>query len=55
LHLTGDANAPGAIAHAVYQGHKTAQELGRTAADIRAGRDAPFALRDVEMPTRAAQ
>jgi dimethylamine/trimethylamine dehydrogenase len=55
LHLTGDANAPGAIAHAVYQGHKTAQELGRTAADIRAGRDAPFAPRDVEMPARAAQ
>jgi dimethylamine/trimethylamine dehydrogenase len=28
LALTGDANAPGAIAHAVYQGHKTAGELG---------------------------
>jgi dimethylamine/trimethylamine dehydrogenase len=28
VHLTGDANAPGAIAHAVYQGHKTARSLG---------------------------
>ncbi len=27
LHLTGDANAPGAIAHAVYQGHKTARAI----------------------------
>jgi dimethylamine/trimethylamine dehydrogenase len=44
LHLTGDANAPGAIAHAVYQGHKTGEELGRPAA--RALRDAPFAPRD---------
>jgi dimethylamine/trimethylamine dehydrogenase len=55
LHLTGDANAPGAIAHAVYQGHKTAQELGRTAAEIRAGRDAPFAPRDFDLPAQAAQ
>jgi dimethylamine/trimethylamine dehydrogenase len=44
LHLTGDASAPGAIAHAVYQGHKTGEELGRPAA--RALRDAPFAPRD---------
>ncbi len=44
LHLTGDANAPGAIAHAVYQGHKTGEELGRTAARVL--RDAPFAPRD---------
>jgi dimethylamine/trimethylamine dehydrogenase len=29
LHLTGDANAPGAIAHAVWQGHRTGQDLGR--------------------------
>ena len=28
LHLTGDALAPGAIAHAVYQGHKTARAAG---------------------------
>ncbi|MBI1220026.1 MAG: FAD-binding protein [Rhodobacteraceae bacterium] len=47
LHLTGDANAPGAIAHAVYQGHRTARELGLPAAAIQIGRDAPFALRDL--------
>ena len=29
LHLTGDANAPGAIAHAVYQGHKTGARTWR--------------------------
>lgn len=46
LHLTGDANAPGAIAHATYQGHRTARELGLEAHQIRVGRDAPFALRD---------
>jgi dimethylamine/trimethylamine dehydrogenase len=55
LHLTGDANAPGAVAHAVYQGHRTAQELGRAAAEIRAGRDAPFAPRDFDRPAQAAQ
>lgn len=44
VHLTGDANAPGAIAHAVYQGHKTARELGL--ARVSVGRDAPFAPRD---------
>ena len=53
LHLTGDANAPGAIVHAVYQGHKTAEELGRAAADIRVRRDAPFAPRDVAAPQAA--
>ena len=41
VHLTGDANAPGAIVHATYHGHKTAQELGRPAPVIR--RDAAFA------------
>ena len=50
LHLTGDANAPGAIAHAVYQGHKTARELGLTADQIHVGRDAPFAPRDFALP-----
>ncbi|MEZ5778086.1 MAG: FAD-dependent oxidoreductase [Paracoccaceae bacterium] len=40
LHLTGDAKAPGAIAHAVYQGHKTAREIGQPAATAR--RDAPI-------------
>ena len=46
VHLTGDANAPGAIAHAVYQGHKTAR--GLDAAD-QPRRDAPFAPRDFEV------
>jgi dimethylamine/trimethylamine dehydrogenase len=43
LHLTGDANAPGAVVHAVYQGHRTARELGLAAAQIAVRRDAPFA------------
>jgi dimethylamine/trimethylamine dehydrogenase len=30
LTITGDAMAPGAIVHAVYNGHKTARELGAT-------------------------
>jgi len=47
LALTGDANAPGAIAHAVYQGHKTARELGVPASNITVLRDAPFAMRDI--------
>ncbi len=51
LHLTGDANAPGAIVHAVYQGHRTAQELGAARVTIR--RDAPFAPRDFQMPQAA--
>ncbi|MBS0573374.1 MAG: FAD-dependent oxidoreductase [Proteobacteria bacterium] len=55
LHLTGDANAPGAIAHAVYQGHRTAREVGLAAADLRVLRDAPFAPRDVPAPARAAE
>ena len=46
LHLAGDANAPGAIAHAVYHGHKIARELGLSQAEIHVGRDAPFAPRD---------
>ncbi|XDA97416.1 FAD-dependent oxidoreductase [Sulfitobacter sp. LCG007] len=46
LHLTGDANAPGALVHAVYQGHRTARELGLAGDAIRIGRDAPFAPRD---------
>ncbi len=46
LHLTGDANAPGAIAHVVYQGHKTAREVGLDAASLIVMRDAPFASRD---------
>ncbi len=51
LHLTGDANAPGAIVHAVYQGHKTARELG--VANVMVQRDAPFALRDFQTPKAA--
>ncbi len=51
LHLTGDANAPGAIVHAVYQGHKTARELG--VANVTLRRDAPFALRDFQLPEAA--
>lgn len=35
--LTGDANAPGAIAHAVWQGHRTGEDLGRN--DIIVRRD----------------
>ena len=53
LHLTGDANAPGAIVHAIYQGHKTARELGLPAAQIRPRRDAPFAPRDFQLPEAA--
>jgi len=48
--LTGDANAPGAIAHAVWQGHRTGEELGRN--DILVRRDpGPGAL----MPREAAE
>ena len=46
INLTGDANAPGAIAHAVWQGHRTAREIGLKPEEIRIGRDAPFAPRD---------
>lgn len=53
LHLTGDANAPGAIVHAVYQGHKTARELGLPAAKTQPRRDAPFAPRDFQLPEAA--
>jgi dimethylamine/trimethylamine dehydrogenase len=53
LALTGDANAPGAIVHAVYQGHKTARDLGLAREDILVRRDAPFAPRDFVLPVRA--
>lgn len=52
LHLTGDANAPGAIAHAVYQGHKTARDVGLASAAL-VRRDAPFRMDDVD--AQAAQ
>ncbi|MCY1127296.1 FAD-dependent oxidoreductase [Frigidibacter sp. RF13] len=42
LSLTGDANAPGAIAHAVYQGHMMARGLGLPLGATDARRDAPF-------------
>ena len=51
LHLTGDANAPGAVVHAIYQGHKTARELGVAQPMVR--RDAPFASRDFQLPEAA--
>ena len=47
LHLTGDANAPGAIAHAIYQAHKTAQDLGRDTAVVK--RDSPVVLADTSV------
>ncbi len=46
LRLTGDANAPGAIAHAVYQGHRTARELAAPQGGIRVRRDAGFLTED---------
>jgi dimethylamine/trimethylamine dehydrogenase len=55
LVLAGDAHAPGAIAHAVYNGHKTARELGRKIEDILVQRDAPFAPRDFAIMPQAAQ
>ena len=55
LHLAGDAHAPGAIAHAVYHGHKTAREMGVQVQDILVRRDAPFATRDFAVSSQAAQ
>ena len=45
VHLTGDALAPGAIVHAVYQAHKTARLVG--AGPDRPRRDAAFLHADV--------
>ena len=53
LHLTGDALAPGALVHAVYQGHKTARELGLAESATQPRRDAPFAPRDFTLPEAA--
>jgi dimethylamine/trimethylamine dehydrogenase len=55
LHLTGDANAPGAIAHAIYQGHKTAREVAVDVSSMVVKRDAPFAPRDFAGQRLAAQ
>jgi dimethylamine/trimethylamine dehydrogenase len=56
LRLTGDANAPGAIAHAVYQGHKTARETGMVG-DAVVRRDGPFVSAEANLRAtpRAAQ
>lgn len=43
LHLTGDALAPGAVVHAVYQASRTARDLGRPAEATRPRRDLPGA------------
>ncbi len=48
LALAGDANAPGAIAHAVYNGHLVARGLGANLPPPR--RDAPFAPPELSMP-----
>lgn len=48
--LTGDARAPGAIAHAIHQAHRTAQDLGR--AQTMERRDFPIVA---EPALRAAQ
>jgi dimethylamine/trimethylamine dehydrogenase len=55
LVMAGDANAPGAIAHAVYHGHKVARELGLRAEDVMVRRDAPFAPRDFAAERKAAE
>jgi dimethylamine/trimethylamine dehydrogenase len=53
LHLTGDALAPGAIAHAVYRGHETARSLGHPAGALVARRDGPPARTDLAHPAWA--
>ena len=50
LSLTGDANAPGALVHAIWQGHRTARELGLQPWEITVRRDAAFAPRDFADP-----
>jgi dimethylamine/trimethylamine dehydrogenase len=35
VHLTGDAQAPGAIAHAIWQAHRTGEDLGLTEVMVR--------------------
>jgi dimethylamine/trimethylamine dehydrogenase len=51
LHLTGDALAPGAIAHAVYHGHDTARSIGLTKSGHSLRRDAP--IPSLSSPARA--
>jgi len=52
LHLTGDALAPGALVHAVWQGSRTARELALPAAATRPRRDLPGG--DLPGPDRPA-
>ena len=47
LQVTGDANAPGAIAHAIYQAHKTAQELAHDRTVVK--RDSPVVFFDTRV------
>ncbi|MBS3650247.1 FAD-dependent oxidoreductase [Pseudaminobacter sp. 19-2017] len=49
----GDALAPGAIVHAVYSGHKLAQELGQEVRPAR--RDTPFGEEEFAPQTEAAE
>ncbi len=53
--LTGDANAPGAVAHAVWQAHRAARELAAAPSAISVRRDAPFAMRDLGPGREAAE
>ncbi|MFM2354285.1 MAG: hypothetical protein RLZZ528_21, partial [Pseudomonadota bacterium] len=53
LTVTGDASAPGAIAHAVYQGHKTARLLGHPPGHDPARRDSAFAAAGLDLPPDA--
>jgi dimethylamine/trimethylamine dehydrogenase len=50
----GDALAPGAIVHAVYSGHRYAQELDADPASLAYRRDAPLA-RPATAPVRASR
>src|SRR5690606_13488512 len=54
LILTGDANAPGAIAHAVWQGHLAGRDLGRSAVEVVPRRDGPLPS-DIHLAAEAAQ
>ena len=53
LHLTGDALAPGAIAHAVYRGHETARALGHPAGSLTLRRDVARMGNDPARPAGA--
>ncbi len=55
LAVTGDANAPGALAHVIYQAHNTARTLGRKESEIIIRRDAAFATQDIVKNAMAAE